>query len=183
MLEEATAYFLSIQESSSLCEKCPYSELFWSVFSPHFPTFGLNTVRMQENADQSNSKYGHLITQCLNICILNWIMELYHYNSIELWDFNWLSKHIEKIIPNHGFILTNFCTELRIHWRFVFGNVILCSTLRLWKIKYKKSLRIVASWGFKIWNKQGKWFNGNFQLLYFIILNHITKISITYFCH
>ena len=93
--------------------------------------------KMPKNADQSNSEHGHLITQCLNICILNWIMKLYHYNSIELWDFNWLSKHIEKIIPNHVFILTNFC------------NVILCSTLRLWKIKYKKRLRIVASWGFK----------------------------------
>ena len=27
----------------SLRKKCPYSELFWSAFFPHFPAFGLNT--------------------------------------------------------------------------------------------------------------------------------------------
>ena len=26
-------------------EKSPFSELFWSAFLPHFPTFGLNTER------------------------------------------------------------------------------------------------------------------------------------------
>ena len=35
-----------------LHKKCPYSELFWSVFFPHFPAFGLNkySIRMRENA-------------------------------------------------------------------------------------------------------------------------------------
>ena len=37
----------------SLCEKCTYSELFWSVFSR------IRTVRMRKNTDQNNSKYGH----------------------------------------------------------------------------------------------------------------------------
>ena len=36
----------------SLCEKCTYSELFWSVFSR------IRAVRMRENTDQNNSKYG-----------------------------------------------------------------------------------------------------------------------------
>ena len=49
----------------SLRIKCPYSELFWSVFSRMrteyreilriFPY----SVRMRENADQNNSEYGH----------------------------------------------------------------------------------------------------------------------------
>ena len=26
-------------------KKCPYSELFWFAFFPHFPAFGLNTER------------------------------------------------------------------------------------------------------------------------------------------
>ena len=26
-------------------QKCPYSELFWSLFFPHFAAFGLNTER------------------------------------------------------------------------------------------------------------------------------------------
>ena len=29
----------------SLRKKCPYTELFWSAFFPHFPTFGLNVER------------------------------------------------------------------------------------------------------------------------------------------
>ena len=29
----------------ALRKKCPYSELFWSAFLPHFPAFGLNTER------------------------------------------------------------------------------------------------------------------------------------------
>ena len=58
---------------STLREKCPYSEFFWSLFSsiwteygdtgPHFPAFGLNMeilrispylVRMRENTDQKS---------------------------------------------------------------------------------------------------------------------------------
>ena len=58
----------------SLCEKCPYSELFWSVF------FSIRTkyreiriispysVRMQENTDHNNSEYGHFFAQCL-LCL------------------------------------------------------------------------------------------------------------------
>ena len=28
-----------------LRKKCPYFELFWSAFFPHFPAFGLNTEK------------------------------------------------------------------------------------------------------------------------------------------
>ena len=52
---------------NTLRKKCPYSELFWSKFFPHFPAFGLNTerygvsLRIQskcgKNADQNNSEY------------------------------------------------------------------------------------------------------------------------------
>ena len=32
----------------ALRKKCPYSELFWSAFFSHFPTFGLNmALRIQ----------------------------------------------------------------------------------------------------------------------------------------
>ena len=51
----------------SLREKCPCSELFWSVFS-RIPTVNgeiLRTspysVRMWENPDQNNSEYGHFL--------------------------------------------------------------------------------------------------------------------------
>ena len=41
---------------------------FWSYSSPHFPAFGLNmeryapySVRIWDNADQTNSEYGHFL--------------------------------------------------------------------------------------------------------------------------
>ena len=56
----------------SLGKRCPYSELFWSAFFPHFPAFGLNAGRysisfriqseygkMQKDTDQNNSECGH----------------------------------------------------------------------------------------------------------------------------
>ena len=51
----------------TLCKKCPYSELFWSVYS-RIPNenweilrISLHSVRMRENADQNNSEYRHLL--------------------------------------------------------------------------------------------------------------------------
>ena len=46
--------------SQELREKCPYSELFWSVFSRIRTVFRISPylVQMRENTDQNNSKYG-----------------------------------------------------------------------------------------------------------------------------
>ena len=38
----------SSKASFTIRKKCPYSEIFWSVFSPN-----------AENTDQNNSEYGH----------------------------------------------------------------------------------------------------------------------------
>ena len=51
--------------SITLPEKCPYLDFFWSVFSPIRTEYGEilhispYSVRMRENTDQKNSKYGH----------------------------------------------------------------------------------------------------------------------------
>ena len=51
--------------TDTLRKKCPYSELFWSAFSPIWTEDGeirsisSYSVRMQENADQNNSEYDH----------------------------------------------------------------------------------------------------------------------------
>ena len=51
----------------SLREKCPYSELFWSAFSRIRTEYGEMrsifpySVRMRENTDQNNSKYGNFL--------------------------------------------------------------------------------------------------------------------------
>ena len=57
---------------------CPYLELFWSAFFPHFPAFGLKTERygvsvriqseygkMRENVDQNNSEYEHFLSSVM----------------------------------------------------------------------------------------------------------------------
>ena len=57
----------------TLRKKCPYWELFWAAFFPHFPKFGLNTEKYYlsvfspnvrkcgKNADQNTSEYGHFL--------------------------------------------------------------------------------------------------------------------------
>ena len=49
----------------TVCEKCPYSEFFLSVFSRIWTEYAeilrisLYSVRMFENKDQKNSEYGY----------------------------------------------------------------------------------------------------------------------------
>ena len=51
--------------NQSLCENCPYSELYWSAFSRFWTEYeevwsiSPYLVRMQENVDQNNSQYWH----------------------------------------------------------------------------------------------------------------------------
>ena len=53
--------------SSAPFETCPYSELFWSMFSPIRTEWGEiiriipYSVSMRENTDQNNSEYGHFL--------------------------------------------------------------------------------------------------------------------------
>ena len=55
-------------------KKCPYSELFWSVFSRIRTEYGEMrstspySVRMGENTDENNSEYEHFlhIVKCEN---------------------------------------------------------------------------------------------------------------------
>ena len=61
-----TIPFTNSSDSFRHCvKKCPYSELFWSVFSRIRTEYGeIQSVspylaRMRENADQNNSEYGH----------------------------------------------------------------------------------------------------------------------------
>ena len=52
---------------TALCDKCPHSELFWSVFSRIWTEYGEIlrispcSIRMRENTDQNNSEYGHFL--------------------------------------------------------------------------------------------------------------------------
>ena len=62
-----------------LRKKCPYSELFWSVFSriqteyAEIRSISPYSVWMRENTDQKNSKYGHFLrSEWLRYC---WILK------------------------------------------------------------------------------------------------------------
>ena len=54
-----------------LLKKCPYSELFWFVFSCNQTEYGEiqsispYLVQMQENTGHNNSKYGHFLCSAL----------------------------------------------------------------------------------------------------------------------
>ena len=66
-----TDWISFLQSQGTIREKCPYSELFWSVFSPNARNYvknvrirsysGPHSVRMQEITDQNYSEYGHFL--------------------------------------------------------------------------------------------------------------------------
>ena len=61
----------STKTGITLREKCPYLEIFWSVFSGIRTEYGEilrifpNSLRMPENADKKNSEYEHF-SRCVN---------------------------------------------------------------------------------------------------------------------
>ena len=65
----------------TLREKCPYSELFWSVLSRIRTEYGKilrispYSVQMQENADQNNSEYGHFLRSVRADKMTNFIID------------------------------------------------------------------------------------------------------------
>ena len=56
-------YIFTLQRT--LRKKCPYSELFWSVFSRiqieyrEILRISLYSLQMRENTDRNNSEFGH----------------------------------------------------------------------------------------------------------------------------
>ena len=57
---------------TALSKKCVHSELFWSAFSRLWTEYGeilrisQYSVRMWENTNQNNSKYGHFLRSVVN---------------------------------------------------------------------------------------------------------------------
>ena len=76
----------------SLCEKCSYSELFWSAFFWIWTEYGEissispYSVRMWQNVDQNNSEYGHVSRS-----------ECYHYQTKSKWEIRELTKHFARL--------------------------------------------------------------------------------------
>ena len=65
----------------TLCEKCPYSEIFWSVFSRIWTEYeeirsvSPYSVIMPENKDQKNSEYGHFSRSATEMFGKRWLKE------------------------------------------------------------------------------------------------------------
>ena len=57
--KETKNFFQCLRVNRSLRKKCPYSELFWSVFPRIRTEYGPNLDRMWENTDQNKSECGH----------------------------------------------------------------------------------------------------------------------------
>ena len=78
--------FLVKTTSLTLRKNCPYSELFWSVFSPN----------VGKNADQNNSEYGHFSRS---------VREIYIYNSYsDKLQVSKYSLHIASILWDNIYI-------------------------------------------------------------------------------
>ena len=82
LLDTFTALISSfVYNQYALRKKCPYSELFWSAFFPHFPPFDLNTElsvfspnagKCGKGTDQNNSEYGHFLRSDVLVDILHY---------------------------------------------------------------------------------------------------------------
>ena len=76
----------------ALRQKCQNLELFWSAFSRIRTEYGeillisSYSVRMRENANQNNSKYGHFLRSD-NVCILKYTLSVSELNGILCWIF------------------------------------------------------------------------------------------------
>ena len=97
---------------SSLGEKCPYSEFFWSVFSRirtghgEIRSISPYSVRIRETMDQKNSKYGHFTEWRSEFEIQQKLMVVYRLAKIYInfWD---------KIVMSWEFLTSpDFITNL-----------------------------------------------------------------------
>ena len=79
---------------------CPYLELIWSVFSRIRTEYGdmrsisLYSVRMRENTDQNNSKYGHFLPSDCYYANVNFLS----LGILELLNFRRAIKYYEILI-------------------------------------------------------------------------------------
>ena len=67
----------------TLLEKCPYSELFWSVFLPirtEYAEISPSSVRMRENTDQNDCEYGLFLRSVSNWFFGNYFVKIERAN-------------------------------------------------------------------------------------------------------
>ena len=135
---------------STLREKCPYSELFWSVFSRIRTEYGEMlrispySVRMRKNTDQNNSEYGHFCAvQILKYHSAEIWFLLHHYIAILVRStsmFFWKRRFCECLtLWVTRFRITSsrtatFAVTSRTSWKAIIGASGWITGLRCWRI-------------------------------------------------
>ena len=103
-------------------KKCPYSELFWSVFSRIQTEYGEirsifpYSVRMRKNTDQNNSKYGHYLRSVM--VLLKYVLLVCNSENASL--LNVPSQRFEKVC-----------------WHLLKQNIFLTCLRYIWSIFWK----------------------------------------------
>ena len=81
-------YIFQANYTLALCEKCPYSKLFWSAFLRIWTEYGeirnisRYSVRMRENGGQNNSEYGHF--SCSVVLMIPRIIQRFTKNTTRM---------------------------------------------------------------------------------------------------
>ena len=98
---------------ATLPEKCPYSELFWSAFSRIWTEYGeIRSVfpysgRMRENANQSNSEYGHFLCSAIYCFRVSLIYILHLKAEVFLMSFPNYFSGVQMDHPEFGSTLAS----------------------------------------------------------------------------
>ena len=89
-------------DKNALRIKCPYSELFWSVFSGMRTEYGKirsispYSVRMRENTDQDNSEYGLFLCSDVECLRCNEVETLGYFqlSDVRYYDSNEVNERV-----------------------------------------------------------------------------------------
>ena len=107
--------FIEAFVDTSLCEKCPYSELFWSAFS-RIPTeyrevlsISTYSVQMWENTVQNNSEYGQLLRIVFYCC------KAFQLTCLQ---GPWLRQYYSRVF--FGLTKTQICGNIFIGFHYLF---------------------------------------------------------------
>ena len=108
------------RQCTTMREKCPYSEIFWSAFSRIRTVYGeilrisSYSFRTRENTDQKNSEYRHFLRSAIKINIskvsTNYLRIKVVLLSAINFNLNYIKEIIQKFDPSiahgHGMIST-----------------------------------------------------------------------------
>ena len=97
-----TIHYTTRNQKYPLREKCPYSEIFWSIFSCIGTEYGEilrispYSVRMRENTDLKNAKYGHFLRRDQHLRMKT--KHRYNIRILEYCKFRSRQNNISKIV-------------------------------------------------------------------------------------